>query len=64
MSLLKSKQAIGILALSNGLSQSQYQPLCQLEQVLAKMGLSMIWPPSLFVKESVYQARDEVGLRF
>lgn len=60
MSLLKSKQAIGILALSNGLSQSQYQPLCQLEQVLAKMGLSMIWPPSLFVKESVYHAKDEV----
>ena len=48
MTLLNQHQAVGIVALSNGLSESQRQTIEQLEVVLAKLGLEMKWPASLF----------------
>ena len=59
MTLLNQHQAVGIVALSNGLSESQRQTIEQLEVVLAKLGLEMKWPASLFKKHSIYHATDQ-----
>lgn len=59
VTLLNQHQAVGIVALSNGLSESQRQTIEQLEVVLAKLGLEMKWPASLFKKHSIYHATDQ-----
>lgn len=59
MSLLNHHQAVGIIALSNGLSTSQRQVIEQLEVVLTNLGLQVKYAPSLFRIDSVYHATDQ-----
>lgn len=59
MTLLNQYQAVGIIALSNGLSENQRQTIDQLEAVLRNLGLETKWPSSLFKTTSVYHATDQ-----
>ena len=59
MTLLNHHQAVGIIALSNGLSENQRQTIEQLEVVLANLGLEVKYPTSLFRTNSVYHATDQ-----
>lgn len=53
MTLLNHHQAVGIIALSNGLSENQRQTIEQLEVVLTNLGLEVKYPTSLFRTNSV-----------
>lgn len=59
MPLLNHHQAVGIIALSNGLSENQRQTIEQLEVVLTNLGLEVKYPTSLFRTNSVYHATDQ-----
>jgi len=59
MTLLNHHQAVGIIALSNGLSENQRQTIEQLEVVLTNLGLEVKYPTSLFRTNSVYHATDQ-----
>lgn len=59
MTLLNHHQAVGIIALSNGLSENQRQMIEQLEVVLTNLGLEVKYPTSLFRTNSVYHATDQ-----
>ena len=59
MPLLNHHQAVGIIALSNGLTETQRQTIEQLEVVLTNLGLEVKYPASLFRTNSVYQATDQ-----
>ena len=59
MTLLNHHQAVGIIALSNGLSDKQRQMIKQLEVVLTNLGLEVKYPTSLFRTNSVYHATDQ-----
>ena len=59
MTLLNHHQAVGIIALSNGLSENQRQIIEQLENVLTNLGLEVKYPASLFRTNSVYHATDQ-----
>lgn len=59
MPLLNHHQAVGIIALSNGLSENQRQTIEQLEVVLTNLGLEVKYPASLFRTNSVYHATDQ-----
>ncbi len=59
MTLLNHHQAVGIIALSNGLSDKQRQMIKQLEVVLTNLGLEVKYPTSLFRTNSIYHATDK-----
>lgn len=58
MPLLRKNQAVGIVALSNGLNPQMKQILDELEFVLSKMQISVVWPEKIFQEKSVFHATD------
>ncbi len=58
MPLLRKNQAVGIVALSNGLNPQMKQILDELEFVLLKMQISVVWPEKIFQEKSVFHATD------
>ncbi len=59
MALLKLNDKVGIIALSNGLCESQKQVMRQLEVALTQMGLIVVFPEKLYRGLSVFHATDE-----
>ena len=55
--ILNQHQFIGIVALSNGLSESQRPVMKELELTLNQLGLQVRWPSKLFRIHQVYHAR-------
>lgn len=58
MPLLRKNQAVGIVALSNGLNPQMKQILDELEFVLSTMQISVVWPEKIFQEKSVFHATD------
>lgn len=58
MPLLRKNQAVGIVALSNGLNPQMKQMLDELEFVLSTMQISVVWPEKIFQEKSVFHATD------
>lgn len=58
MPLLRKNQAVGIVALSNGLNPQMKQILDELEFVLSKMQISVVWPEKIFQEKIVFHATD------
>ncbi|MDO4927149.1 MAG: LD-carboxypeptidase [Turicibacter sp.] len=56
---LNQHQAIGVIALSNGLSESQRSVMNELEDTLNQLGLHVKWPAKLFRTNQVYHATDQ-----
>lgn len=56
---LNQHQFIGIVALSNGLSESQRPVMKELELTLNQLGLQVKWPSRLFRIHQVYHATDQ-----
>lgn len=56
---LNQYQAIGVIALSNGLSETQRSVMSELEKVLNQLGLQVKWPDQLFRTTKVYHATDQ-----
>lgn len=59
MPLLRKNQAIGIIALSNGLHPNMQEILIELEHVLAKMEIPLVWPEKLYQEQTVVHASDQ-----
>ena len=57
--ILNQHQFIGIVALSNGLSESQRPVMKELELTLNQLGLQVRWPSKLFRIHQVYHATDQ-----
>lgn len=59
MTLLRKNQAIGIIALSNGLHPHMQETLIELEHVLAKMEIPLVWAEKLYQEQTVFHASDQ-----
>ena len=59
VALLKVNDKIGIIALSNGLSEGQKQTMKKLEVTLTQLGFNVVLPKSLYRTVSVFHATDK-----